>query len=118
MLNNPLFYPENEAISYHAKIGIIVENFFAFWLGRSLNSNLLQFESNISHYLKGIVRYIKFKRIFVYLMNSLNKVFSNCKLKYKMVSDIPHSLFNLIETNIKYLSIYQKQKSWETIDLI
>jgi tRNA G18 (ribose-2'-O)-methylase SpoU len=135
MLNNPLFYPENESISYHAKIGITIENFYSFWLGRNLHelqameeNNLINtntntndsFSENLSKYLKAIVDYIKISRILVYLINAINKVFSksNFENKFCMNNNILESIVNLLDHNIKYLSIYQKQKSWETIDLI
>lgn len=137
MLNNPLFYPENESISYHAKIGISIENFYSFWLGRNLintKEHILSiginnsFSENLSKFLKAIVEHIKISRILVYLINAINKIFSNQniqnqenieeKYKFYMNNNILESLVNLLDRNLKYLSIYQKQKSWETIDLI
>jgi hypothetical protein len=62
MLNNPLFYPENESISYHAKIELTAENFFYTWLDTADKKN--EFENNFSQYLKAIEANITFKRIF------------------------------------------------------
>lgn len=117
MLNNPLFYPENESISYHAKVGIIAENLFTNWLINCSNNNE-RFEKNLDLLLRGIANDITFRRVFIYLFNSVKRSVIETNLKFRITNDVICSLNNILTKIIRYLSIFNKNKSWETICLV
>jgi tRNA G18 (ribose-2'-O)-methylase SpoU len=110
MLNNSIFYPENENITYHTKLGLIIEDFFTNWF-----RNCKDLDRNIYLFLKGIYDFITFKKIKIYLLNAIGNVFKNSDLRLKPDEKL-FEIVNLnVEQNLQYISIYQMIRAWENI---
>lgn len=108
MINNPLLYPENDLITYHSKMGLIIEKFITKYL--NCNFELL------SNFITGISKYISNRKIFVYLMKSLCDVLlNNQNVKIKNDEQIIDSLCKIIDLQMKTFSYYNKNSYWRTI---
>jgi tRNA G18 (ribose-2'-O)-methylase SpoU len=110
MINNSIFHPENENMSYHTKLGLIAENFFTEWFMKCK-----ELEDNLTQYLGGIANYISFKRVLVYILNVFSRVFKDSKISVVMNRQCYDLINEIVETKIKYLSVYQRIKAWESI---
>jgi len=116
-INNPLFYPENENIGYHTKLGFVVENLFTSWLLNILYTETkFRFLQNFERFLYGIANFIELKRILIYLMNVIRNIFyENFYLKRK--DDITkNSNFHLKINNLKVLIMDEEKDLKENLE--
>lgn len=95
-INNPLFYPENENIGYHAKLGLVIENVFTSWFLNILNSDSkIRFIENLERYLYAISNYIELRKILGYLINVIRNIFyENFYVKKQMQYSKMENLYN------------------------
>ena len=106
MINNPLLYPENDLITYHSKMGLIIEHFIEDYLSHNFDI--------LNEFVKGISCKITNRRIFIYLMSSLQKSVTK-QQNINNPKDLIPSIEKIIESQMKTFSYYNKNMYWITI---
>jgi len=118
-INIPQIYEDADLMTFHTKIGVGVDKFYSKWFNNVLDTGNKEILSdNLLMYFDGIKRHIKYKKIFVYLINTLNYVCSQIKKKNILI-EYNDNYFNniklLTKEIVNLLTIFYKNQFWNMI---